>query len=203
MCSFTQSHFQDAARGIGKLPQLKHALWLRHSVSASLRAYSAAAEARAMAASRSARAASRCSKAESLAVVLEEAALPACSCASLSRRSLSRTLACRMPIPFYCRQAPCSELLQSSNWKQGANLISTPERSLLDMPGCNAMKRCSLVCSAILQEHHAVRFSFMLADRSSEDCCCYRALPAVCSITPAIEFIGPSNLVTLNASDKS
>ena len=74
------------------------ALWLRHSVSASLRAYSAAAEARAMAASRSARAASRCSSAESFATVLEEAALPVCSCFSLSRRSLSRALAWTVPL---------------------------------------------------------------------------------------------------------
>jgi len=178
-------------------------LWLRHSVSASLRAYSAAAEARAMAASRSARAASRCSRAESLAMVLEEAALPACSCASLSRRSLSRTLACRMSNPLYCSPAPCLDLLQSSDQKQGADLISTPESSLLDMPGCSAVKPCSLVRSAILQEHHALRFSFMRAGRSSEGCCCYRVLSAVCNITPAIKFIGPSNLVTLNASDKS
>ena len=69
------------------------ALWLRHSASASLRAYSAAAEARAMAASRSASAASRCSSAESLAVDREEGIARLQPLLSLSRSSLSRTLA--------------------------------------------------------------------------------------------------------------
>ena len=91
-------------------------MWLRHSVSASVRAYSAAAEARAMAASRSARAASRCSSAESFAIVLEEAALPACSCASLSRRSLSRALAYRVSLPMSNTQR--SEV-QTLNEEQG------------------------------------------------------------------------------------